>query len=131
MIDIIDTRIPMDKIYSFVPIKIFSKYTYGTINKLNVIKNPHIPLYPNFIIGVVNNQAKIIEHIGINDHVKVPDIATSQMAQVIIPSNESIEYVKKNILFSFGLFLLDLLPFWLLFISWFIIILSMWPLAIL
>lgn len=60
---------------------------------LSIIKEPGIPLFPDLIIGMNINHAKIIELIGYSDQVNFPDIVISQIVHTIIANNNKIERV--------------------------------------
>lgn len=49
------------------------------------------PFFPDRTIGNNATQAKMIELIGIRDHVRLPDIAILQMAYTRSPMNNAVE----------------------------------------
>lgn len=89
-IEISDIIAPIEKT-AFIFIKSLNMYKYGIIKILIDINPPRNPFLPNIITGNDTTQANIIELIGIRDHVKLPDIAISQMAHTINPINSVVE----------------------------------------
>ena len=61
------------------------------VKTLNDIKLTTIPLFPKIILGKDITHANTIELTGINDHVKLPDIAMLQIRHTIIPINSVAE----------------------------------------
>lgn len=75
---------------------LLSTYKNGIIRILKAVKDPRVPLLPYFISGMNTNHTNRMELIGYNDQVNALDIATSQIAQTIIPTNSNIEIVIDN-----------------------------------
>lgn len=76
---------------SFVFNKMPNKNKKGTIKTLNDTKLTMIPLFPKIILGKDIIHANIIELTGMNDHVKLPDIAILQIRHTMIPINSVAE----------------------------------------
>lgn len=86
-----DTLMPIGISNPLLSIRLFKTSKNGKIKMLNAAKDTTIPLMPNLIEGVNKNHAKTQALIGISDHEKLPEIAKSQIAQVMIPSTSIIE----------------------------------------
>ena len=69
------------------------------IKTLNDMKLTTIPLFPNRILGKDTAHAKAMELTGISDHVKLPDIAISQMRHTMIPIKSVTENKTQRITF--------------------------------
>ena len=74
------------------------------IKTLYDIKLTIIPLFPKTIPGKDITHANTIELTGINDHVKLPDIAILQIRHTIIPVNSVAEKTIEIITFFVMLF---------------------------
>ncbi len=74
------------------------------VKTLNDIKLTIIPLFPKIILGKDITHANTIELTGINDHVKLPDIAMLQIRHAIIPINSVAEKSIEIIAFLVMLF---------------------------
>lgn len=105
IIEITDDAVPIENT-SFTFSKLLSINKYGTMKILNDNKLTIIPFLPDTITGKNTTQAKTIERVVINDHVQLPDIAISQIRQIIIPARKTAE---KIIGISIFFFILDLL----------------------
>ena len=71
---------------------------------LNDIKLTIIPPFPQIILGKDITHANTIELTGINDHVKLPDIAMLQIRHTIIPISSVAEKSFEIITFLVMLF---------------------------
>ena len=76
--------VPMENT-AFTFTSLLNTYKYGMIKTLRAIRLAIIPLFPNIIVGKERTHAKIIELMGISDHVKLPDSAISQIRQTTTP----------------------------------------------
>ena len=94
---------PIEKT-AFKFIRSLNMYKYGMTKILIDIKLPRIPFFPKIIIGNDTTQVNIIELIGIRDHVKLPDIAISQIAHTINHIKRVAEKITEIIIFFFMLF---------------------------
>lgn len=105
IIEITDDAVPIENT-SFTFSKLLSINKYGTIKTLNDNKPAIIPFLPDTATGKNTAQANAIERVVINDHVQLPDIAISQIRQIIIADRKTAE---KTIGISIFFFILDLL----------------------